>query len=112
MIINLGDSQKKWKKGSGKFKIYLEKSENRLVKGSRLLVQSSLSPFPQPIFPFEKNWSEYFQAKGIYGSAFISSNAFILLNDAVDNKNISYFDSRRYCVRNHSCIILIVSSRI
>lgn len=83
--------QKKWKKGSGKFKIYLEKSENRLVKGSRLLVQSSLSPFPQPIFPFEKNWPEYFQAKGIYGSAFISSNAFILLNDAVDNKNISYY---------------------
>lgn len=82
---------KKWKKGSGKFKIYLKKTTNKFVKGSRLLVQSKLSPFPQPTFPFEKNWSEYFQTKGIYGSAFIAQNAFVLLNDAIDNKNIIYY---------------------
>jgi competence protein ComEC len=83
--------QKKWKKGSGNFKIYLEKTTNRLVKGSRLLVQSTLIPFPQPSFPFEKNWSEYFQAKGIYGSAFIAKNSFVLLNKAPVNKNIVYY---------------------
>ena len=83
--------QNKWKKGSGNFKLYLAKTANRPVKGSRLLVHSTLIPFPQPSFPFEKNWSEYFQAKGIYGSAFIAKNAFLLLNDAAVNKNIVYY---------------------
>lgn len=83
--------QKNWKKGSGNFKIYLEKTANRPVKGSRLLVQAKLSPFPQPSFPFEKNWSEYFHAKGIYGSAFIAKNSFMLLNEAAVNKNIVYY---------------------
>ena len=83
--------QKNWKKGSGNFKLYLAKTANRPVKGSRLLVHSTLIPFPQPSFPFEKNWSEYFQAKGIYGSAFIAKNAFLLLNDAAVNKNIVYY---------------------
>jgi competence protein ComEC len=83
--------QKNWKKGSGNFKIYLEKTVNKPVKGSRLLVQSTLIPFPQPSFPFEKNWSEYFHAKGIYGSAFIAKNSFMLLNEAAVNKNIVYY---------------------
>ncbi len=83
--------QKNWKKGSGNFKLYLAKTANRPVKGSRLLVHSTLIPFPQPSFPFEKNWSEYFQAKGIYGSAFIAKNAFVLLNDAAVNKSIVYY---------------------
>jgi len=39
---------KKWKKGSGKFKIYLEKTAIKPVKGSRLIVQAKLYPFPQP----------------------------------------------------------------
>ncbi|NBW02570.1 MAG: ComEC family competence protein [Cytophagia bacterium] len=82
---------KKWKKGSGKFKIYVGKTANMWVRGTRLLVQTKLNPFPQPSFPFEKNWSEYFQAKGIYGSAFIAKNAFILLNDVGENKNIFYY---------------------
>lgn len=80
-----------WKRGSGKFKIYLEKTSNKPVKGSRLLVQSKLIPFPQPSFPFEKNWSAYFQTKGIYGSAFIAQNAFFPLNEAVESKNILYY---------------------
>ena len=83
--------QKNWKKGSGNFKIYLAKTANKPVKGSRLLVRSTLIPFPQPSFPFEKNWSEYFQAKGIYGSAFIAKNLFVLLNEAAVNKNIVYY---------------------
>ena len=83
--------QKHWKKGSGNFKIYLAKTANKPVKGSRLLVRSTLIPFPQPSFPFEKNWSEYFQAKGIYGSAFIAKNLFVLLNEAAVNKNIVYY---------------------
>lgn len=82
---------KNWKKGSGNFKIYLEKTANRPLKGSRLLVHSTLIPFPQPSFPFEKNWSEYFQAKGIYGSAFIAKNSFLLLNEAAVKKNIVYY---------------------
>lgn len=94
--------QKKWKKGSGKFKIYLEKMANKPVKGSRLLVKSKLIPFPQPSFPFEKNWSAYFQAKGIFGSAFIAKNAFVLLNDAVDTKNIVYyFHFWQSCLAEH-----------
>ena len=83
--------QKNWKKGSGNFKIYLAKTANKPVEGSRLLVRSTLIPFPQPSFPFEKNWSEYFQAKGIYGSAFIAKNSFVLLNEAAVNKNIVYY---------------------
>ena len=83
--------QNKWKKGSGNFKLYLAKTANRPVKGSRLLVHSTLISFPQPSFPFEKNWDEYFRSKGIYGSAFIAKNAFILLNDVRENKNIFYY---------------------
>ncbi len=82
---------KKWKKGSGHFKIYVGKTANKLVKGSRLLVQAKLKPFPQPSFPFEKNWAEYFRSKGIHGSAFIAKNAFIVLNDVGENKNIIYY---------------------
>jgi competence protein ComEC len=82
---------KKWKKGSGKFKLYLEKTSIKPVKGSRLLVKSNMIPFPQPSFPFEKNWSVYFQSKGIYGSSFISKNEFVILNDSIDTKNRAYY---------------------
>ncbi len=82
---------KKWRKGSGHFKIYVGKTANKLVKGSRLLVQAKLKPFPQTSFPFEKNWAEYFRSKGIHGSAFIAKNAFIVLNDVGENKNIIYY---------------------
>ena len=82
---------KKWRKGSGFFKIYVGKTANKLVKGTRLLVQAKLKPFPQPSFPFEKNWAEYFRSKGIHGSAFIAKNAFIVLNDVGENKNIIYY---------------------
>jgi len=82
---------KKWKKGSGKFKLYLEKTSIKPVKGSRLLVKSNMIPFPQPSFPFEKNWSVYFQSKGIYGSSFISKNEFVILNDSIDTKNMAYY---------------------
>lgn len=84
-------AHKKWKKGAGYFKIYLEKTERKVVKGSRLLVQSKLSPFPQPLFPFEKNWADYFRSKGLYGTAFIPKNAFILLNEKKENKNLFYY---------------------
>jgi competence protein ComEC len=83
--------QKKWKKGSGTFKIYLNKTARGPVKGSRLLVQSKLIPFPQPSFPFEKNWSQYFQAKGIYGSTFLPKNTYVLLNEAREFKNLAYY---------------------
>ena len=83
--------QNKWKKGSGYFKIYVDKTANKWVKGSRLIVQAKLNPFPQPSFPFEKNWVEYFQSKGIYGSAFIAKNAFMVLNDVGENKNLFYY---------------------
>jgi len=82
---------KKWKKGSGKFKLYLEKTSIKPVKGSRLLVKSNMIPFPQPSFPFEKNWSVYFQSKGIYGSSFISKNEFVILKDSIDTKNMAYY---------------------
>ena len=83
--------QKKWKKGSGKFKLYVDKTSKKLVKGSRLIVKAKLTPFPKPSFPFEKNWSEYFKTKGIYGSGFIDSHAFIILNDAIESKNTTYY---------------------
>jgi len=83
--------QNKWQKGSGKFKIYLEKTAHRPLKGSRLLVLSKMIPFPQPSFPFEKNWSEYFQSKGVYGSAYLTNNKLMLLNDAVETKNLAYY---------------------
>ena len=83
--------QNKWKKGSGYFKLYLEKTDRKVVKGSRLLVQSKLNPFPQPSFPFERNWAEYFRSKGVYGSAFMAKNSFIILNDVGENKNIFYY---------------------
>jgi competence protein ComEC len=83
--------QKKWKRGSGKFKLYVGKTSNKFLKGSRLIAQAKLSPFPQPTFPFEKNWSEYFRSKGIYGSAYIESHAFVLFNEGIERKNGAYY---------------------
>jgi competence protein ComEC len=80
-----------WRKGSGKFKVYLEKSLQKPVRGSRFLAQTRLIPFPKPSFPFEKNWSEYFQSRGIYGSCYINQKAFIRLNGSIEKKDVFYY---------------------
>lgn len=80
-----------WKNGSGKFKLYVEKSLGKPVKGSRLLVRTQLNSFPKPSFPFEKNWSEYFKLKGIYASAYVPQSSVIRLNDAVEKKNSEFY---------------------
>jgi competence protein ComEC len=40
--------------------------------GDVYVVRQAVKPFPKPLFPFEKDWGDYFAKKGIGGSAFVS----------------------------------------
>jgi competence protein ComEC len=42
-------------------------------------VRQAVKPFPKPLFPFEKDWGDYFAQKGIGGSAFVSFDRIRLL---------------------------------
>ena len=70
--MGLRDSTSKWSPSTGLFRLYLAKQLPKPVTGDVYGVRQAVKPFPKPLFPFEKDWCEYFAQKGIDGSAYVS----------------------------------------
>jgi competence protein ComEC len=57
------------------------------------VAKQSIKPFAAPLFPFEKDWRDYYAAKGIGGTAYISADRIRLLEKGVEG--IAFFDTAR-----------------
>lgn len=71
----------KWQKPAlpWKVKCYFSKKLQQPKFGQIFILTDSIRPFEGPIFPFEKDWRNYFIQKGIIGSVFVhKSNAAVL----------------------------------
>lgn len=65
-----------WQKPSfpWKVKCYFSKKLQKPRLGQIFLLTDSIKSFEPPIFPFEKDWRNYFIHKGIIGSVFVHKN--------------------------------------
>jgi competence protein ComEC len=70
--IALRDSSSNWSSSAGLFRLYLAKQLPKPSAGDVYVVRQAVKPFPKPLFPFEKDWGDYFAQKGIGGSAYVS----------------------------------------
>jgi competence protein ComEC len=75
------------------FRLYLSKQVGRPQVGNLYVVKQSIKPFAAPLFPFEKDWRDYYAAKGIGGTAFISADRIRLLEKRVEG--IPFFENAR-----------------
>ena len=75
------------------FRLYLSKQVGRPQEGNLYVVKQSIKPFAAPLFPFEKDWRDYYAAKGIGGTAYISADRIRLLKKGVEG--IAFFDTAR-----------------
>jgi competence protein ComEC len=57
------------------------------------VVKQSIKPFAAPLFPFEKDWRDYYAAKGIGGTAYISADRIQLVEKG--EESIPFFDTAR-----------------
>jgi competence protein ComEC len=66
------DSTSNWSSSAGLFRLYLAKQLPKPSPGYIYCVRQAVKSFPKPLFPFEKDWRDYFAQKGIGGSAYVS----------------------------------------
>jgi len=66
------DSTSNWSSSAGLFRLYLAKQLPKPSPGDIYCVRQAVKSFPKPLFPFEKDWGDYFAQKGIGGSAYVS----------------------------------------
>jgi competence protein ComEC len=57
------------------------------------VVKQLIKPFAAPLFPFEKDWRDYYAAKGIGGTAYISADRIRLVEKGVES--IAFFENAR-----------------
>lgn len=77
--MGLRDSTQVWRSTNGLYRLYLAKTLPKPQAGDVFAVRQAVKPFPLPLFPFEKDWGEYFARKGITGSAFVSFDRILLM---------------------------------
>ena len=75
------------------FRLYLSKQTGRPQEGNLYVVKQLIKPFAAPLFPFEKDWRDYYAAKGIGGTAYISADRIRLVEKGVEG--ITFFDTAR-----------------
>jgi competence protein ComEC len=75
------------------FRLYLSKQIRRPQEGNLYVVKQSIKSFAAPLFPFEKDWRDYYAAKGIGGTAYISADRIRLVEKGVEG--ITFFDTAR-----------------
>lgn len=73
------DSSDRWLGRSGLFRLYIAHSLPKPHPGDMYGVRQAVKPFPLPLFPYEKDWGEYYAQKGIGGSAFVPLDRIRLL---------------------------------
>ena len=75
------------------FRLYLSKQVGRPQEGNLYVVKQSIKPFAAPLFPFEKDWRDYYAAKGVGGTAYISADRIRLVSTGVEG--IPFFENAR-----------------
>ena len=75
------------------FRLYLSKQVGRPQEGNLYVVKQSIKPFAAPVFPFEKDWRDYYAAKGVGGTAYISADRIRLVSTGVEG--IPFFENAR-----------------
>jgi len=82
--LGLRDSSGKWSSSKGLFRLYLAKQLPKPCAGDVYGVRQAVKPFPKPLFPFEKDWGNYFAQKGIAGSAFVLFDRIRMMQKGTD----------------------------
>jgi competence protein ComEC len=75
------------------FRLYLSKQVERPREGGIYVIKQSIKPFAAPLFPFEKDWRDYYAAKGIGGTAYISADRIRLVEKG--EESIPFFENAR-----------------
>ncbi len=70
-----------------KLKCYFSKKMQKPRAGQVWLIADSVNSFDPPVFPFEKDWRQYYIEKGIIGSTFVQTN---------NSKVLRPFESQSY----------------
>jgi len=84
------DSTSNWSSSAGLFRLYLAKQLPKPSAGDVYVVRQAVKPFPKPLFPFEKDWGDYFAQKGIGGSAFVSFDRTRMIQKGTEEE--TFFD--------------------
>ena len=77
------DSSSKWTSSAGLFRLYLTNQLPKPSAGDVYVVRQAVKPFVKPLFPFEKDWGDYFAQKGLGGSAFVSFDRIRLIRKGI-----------------------------
>jgi competence protein ComEC len=88
--IALRDSTSNWSSSAGLFRLYLAKQLPKPSPGDIYCVRQAVKSFPKPLFPFEKDWGDYFAQKGIGGSAFVSFDRIRMIQKGTEAE--TFFD--------------------
>jgi competence protein ComEC len=88
--MGLRDSSSNWSSSTGLFRLYLAKQLPKPSAGDVYGVRQAVKSFPKPLFPFEKDWGDYFAQKGIGGSAFVSFDRIRMIQKGTDE--VTFFE--------------------
>ena len=87
-----------WTFQPGLYRLYIAKQVPKPRVGDVYAVRQKVKSFSEPLFPFEKDWREYFAAKGIGGTAFIPVDRFRMMHKGT--VDVSFFEkAQSYFVR-------------
>jgi competence protein ComEC len=79
-----------WVFQPGLYRLYITKQVLKPRVGDVYAVRQKVKPFSEPLFPYEKDWRDYFTQKGIGGTAYISLDRIRLLRHGVEEA--SFFE--------------------
>lgn len=84
------DSARSWTANAGLFRLYIAKQVAKPRVGDQYVIRQQVKAFPMPLFPYEKNWGEYFALKGIGGTAFVPTDRIRLLKRGAEH--LTFFE--------------------
>ena len=80
-----------WIAQSDLYRLYISKKLKKPHLGDVYVVKQVIKPFAPPLFPYEKDWREYFATKGIGGTAYISEDRIRIVNQGTEKD--SFFEN-------------------
>ena len=80
-----------WVARSDLYRLYISTKLKKPHLGDVYVVKQIMKPFAAPLFPFEKDWRDYYAAKGIAGTAYVSADRIRLVEKGVEG--IPFFEN-------------------
>lgn len=88
--LGVRDASGTWALQPGLYRLYIAKQVPKPRAGDVYAVRQKVKSIAAPLFPFEKDWRDYFTKKGIGGTAYISQDLILLLHKGVED--LSFFE--------------------